>query len=168
LPGAASALLFRESTERFDEVESWSLDRNAQMLAAAAQELRVELGDALAEDTTFGLPCLAVGDAAREVALTLGGRRDFPLGELEALALQRAFGGVRGAPASQHAARGSLELGDPCPRNISDGLRLGVGGAGGVQLVDEMFGVAPDALAKLRELGLQVNDGRAGDGGLGG
>jgi hypothetical protein len=54
--------------------------------------LRVEFGGALTERPAFGLPCRAVGDVAREVALTLGGRRDFPLGELEALALQHAFG----------------------------------------------------------------------------
>jgi hypothetical protein len=115
----------------------------------------------------FGLPHGAVGDAACEVALALGGRRDFPLGELEALALKRAFGGVRGAPA-QHTARGLLELGDACPRAVSDALRFGVGAAGGVHLVDEVLGVVADALAKLRELGLQLNDGRASDGGTGG
>ena len=37
-----------------------------------------------------------------------------------------------------------------------------------MQLVDEVLGVAADALAKLRELGLELNDGpRAGDGGTG-
>ena len=77
---------------------------------------------------------------------------------------QRAFGGVRGAPA-QHTARGLLELGDACARFVGDALRLGPGAAGGVQLVDEVLGVVADALAKLRELGLQLNDGRAGDGG---
>jgi hypothetical protein len=69
------------------------------------------------------------------------------------LALQRAFGGVR-APAAQLAAAQVLELSDTCTRNVSDVLRLGPGAAGGVQLVDEVFGVAADALAKLRELGL--------------
>ena len=48
LPGAASAPLFRESAERLGEVGSWLLERDAQMLAAAARELRVELGGALA------------------------------------------------------------------------------------------------------------------------
>ena len=48
LPGAASAPLFRESAERFCEVGSWLLERDEQMLAAAARELRVELGGALA------------------------------------------------------------------------------------------------------------------------
>ncbi len=95
----------------------------------------------------------AVGDAACEVALALGGRRDFLLSELEALALQRAFGGVRGAPA-QHTARGLLELGDARPRTVSHALRLSPSEAGGVQLVGEVLGVAADALAKLREFGL--------------
>ena len=36
LPGAASAPLFRESAERFGEVGSWSLERDAEVLAAAA------------------------------------------------------------------------------------------------------------------------------------
>ena len=100
----------------------------------------------------------------REVALAFGGRRDFPVGELEALALKRAFGGVHGPPA-QDAARGLLELGDARPRAIGDALRLGLGEARGVQLVGEVFGVVADALAKLRELGLQVGDGRARDDG---
>ena len=39
-------------------------------------------------------------------------------------------------------------------RFVSDALRLGAGAAGGVQLVDEVVGVAADALAKLREFGL--------------
>jgi hypothetical protein len=78
------------------------------------------------------------------------------------LVLQCAFGGVRGAPA-QHTARGLLQLGDACPRSVSDTLRLGLGAAGGVELVDEMLGVTADALAKLRELGLQLKDGRASD-----
>jgi hypothetical protein len=137
------------------------------VLAAAAGELRVELGGALAERAAFGVPCRAVGQPARELALTLGGRRYFPLGELEALALQRAFGGVRGAPA-QHAARGLLQRGDPRPRVVSHALRLRPRGASGVQLVGEVLGVAADALAKLGELGLQLNHGRAGDGGTGG
>ena len=61
-----------------------------------------------------------------------------------------------------------LELGDACSRGVSDALRLGLGAAGGVQLVGEVLGVVADALAKLRELGLQLNDGRAGDGGAAG
>ena len=143
-----------------DEVGGWSLERGAQVLAAAARELRVELGGALAEHAAFGVPCRAVGNAAREVALTLGRRGDLVLGELEALALQRAFGGVR-APAAQHAAGWLLELVDASERFVSDALRLGPGAAGGVQLVDEVVGVAADALAKLREFGLQLTDGRA-------
>jgi hypothetical protein len=158
LPGAASARLFRESAERFGEVGGWSFERDAEVLAAAGRELRVELGGALAERAALGVPCRPVGEAAREVALTLGGRRDFPLGELEALALQRAFGGVRGAPAAQLAARRLVEVGDPCSRTIGDVLRLGLGVAGGVKLVDEVLGVLADARAKLRELGLQLED----------
>ena len=118
LPGAPSARLLRESAERLREVGRWSLKRDAQVLAAAGRELRVDLGGALAEHAALGLPCRAVGNAAYEVALTLGGRRYFPLGELETLALQRAFGEVRGAPA-QHTARGLLELGDARPRALS-------------------------------------------------
>ena len=110
------------------------------MLAPADRELRFELGGALAEHAAVGLPLGAVGQPVREVALTLGGRRDFPLGELEALALPPAFGGVRGAPA-QHTARGLLELGDAGPRAVSEALRLGPGAAGSVQLVDELLGV---------------------------
>jgi hypothetical protein len=132
------------------------------VLAPPAGELRVELGGALAEDAAFGLPCRPARDAAREVALTLGGRRDFPLGELEALALQHAFGGVRGAPA-QHTPDGLLQLGDACPRGVSDALRLGLGAASGTELLDEVLGVAANALANLRELGLQLTDRRAGD-----
>ena len=164
LPGAAGARLVRESAQGLGEVGSWSLERDAQVLAAEAGELRVELGGALAQRTAFGVPCRAVGDAACEFALTLGGRRDFLLGELEALALQRAFGGVHG-PAAQHTSRGLLELGDTRPRAVGDALRLGLGEAGGVQLVGEVFGVVADALAKLRELGLQFSDGRARDDG---
>jgi hypothetical protein len=78
------------------------------VLAPPAGELRVEFGGALAEGAAFGVPCRAVGDAGREVALTLGGGRDFLLGELEALAFQHAFGGVRGAPA-QHTPDGLLQ-----------------------------------------------------------
>jgi hypothetical protein len=47
-----------------------------------------------------------------------------------------------------------LNLGDAYPRSSSDALRLGLGAAGGVQLVDEVLGVLADALAKLREFGL--------------
>jgi hypothetical protein len=89
------------------------------------------------------------------------------LGELEALALQGALNGIHGAPA-QHTARGLVELGDACPRGVSDALRVGPGAAGGMELVDEMLGVAADALANLREFGLQFTDGGAADGGLGG
>ena len=131
LPGAASARLVRESAQRLGEVGSWSLQRDAQVLAAKARQLRVDLGGALAERAAFGLPCRAVGNAACEVALTFGGRRDLSLGELEALALQRAFGGVRGA-AAQLAARRLLELGDARPRAVSDALRVGPSAAGGV------------------------------------
>jgi hypothetical protein len=145
LPGAPSGRLVRQSAQRFCEVGSWSLERDAQMLAAAAGELRVELGGALAQRAAFRVPFRAVGDAAREVALTLGGRRDFLLGELEALALQCAFGGVRVVPA-QHTARGLLQLGDACPRSVSDALGLGLGAAGGVHLVGEVLGVTADAL----------------------
>ena len=62
-------------------------------------------------------------------------------------------------------AGGLLELGDACPRLVSDALRLGLGAAGGVQLVGEVLGVSADALAKLRELGLEFRDGRARDDG---
>ena len=48
LPGAASARLVGESAERFGEVGGWSFDRDAEVLAAAGRELRVELGGALA------------------------------------------------------------------------------------------------------------------------
>jgi hypothetical protein len=82
------------------------------------------------------------------------------------LSLQRAFGGVRGAPA-QDTAGGLVQIGDACSRRVSDALRPGPGAAGGVQLVGEVLGVLADALAKLRELGLQLDDGRAGDGGTG-
>ena len=123
------------------------------MLAAAVRELRVELVGALAERAALRLPLPAVGDAACEVALTLGGRRDFLLGELEALALQRAFGGARGTPA-QRTPAGLLQLSDACARFVSDALRLGLGAAGGVQLVGELVGVPADALAKVREFGL--------------
>jgi hypothetical protein len=159
LPGAPSARLVRERAERLREVGSWSLQRDGQMLAAKAREPRVDLGSALAERAALGVPCRAVGQPVRKVALALGGRRDFPLGELEALALPPAFGGVHGTP-PQHTPRGLLELGDACPRVVSHASRLGPGEAGGVQLVDEVLGVLPDALAQLRELGLQLNDGR--------
>ena len=125
----------------------------------------MELSGALAERGAIGLPLRAVGDGVREVALAFGSRRDFLLGELEALALQRAFGGVR-APAAPFAEGRLLELGDACARFVRDALRLGLGAAGGLKLVDEVLGGAADALAKLREFGLQLNDGRAGDGGL--
>ena len=97
----------------------------------------VELGGALAEHTAFGVPCRSVGDPALEVALTPGGRRDFLLGELETLALQRAFGGVRSPVAAQLAERRLLEFGDAGARLVRDTLRLGPGAAGGVELVDE-------------------------------
>jgi hypothetical protein len=87
----------------------------------------------------FGLPSRAVGKPVREVAPALGGRRDFLLGELEALALQRTFGGVR-APAAQLAEGRLLELGDACARFVGDALRLGLGAAGDIQLVDECSG----------------------------
>ena len=76
------------------------------------------------------------------------------------MALQRAFGGVRGAPAAQLAARRLVEVGDPCSRTIGDVLRLGLGVAGRVKLVDEVLAVLADARAKLRELGLQLEDRR--------
>ena len=63
LPGAPSTRLVRESAQRFREVGSWSLERDAQVLAAAGRELRVKLGGALAERAAFGVPCCAVGDA---------------------------------------------------------------------------------------------------------
>ena len=69
------------------------------------------------------------------------------------MALKGAFGGVRGAP-TQYTARGLLELGDARPRAVGDALRLGPRAAGGMQLIYEMLGVAPDALAKLLEFGL--------------
>jgi hypothetical protein len=153
LPSAASARVVRQSAQRRREVGSWSLERDAEMFAATTRELRVELGDALPEDAAFGLPLGAVRDTAREVALTLGGGGDFLLGELEALALQRTFGGVRG-PAAQHTARGLIQLGDACPRRVSDALGLGLGAAGGAHLLGEVLGVAADALTNLREFGL--------------
>jgi hypothetical protein len=42
------------------------------VLAAAGRELRFERRGALAQHAAFGVPFCAVGDAAREVALTLG------------------------------------------------------------------------------------------------
>ena len=78
------------------------------------------------------------------------------------MALQRAFGGAHGAPA-QHTARGLLELGDTRPRFVCDALRVGPRAGGRAELVGEVLGVLADALAKLRELGLQLNNGRAGD-----
>ena len=116
------------------------------MLASADRELRAELGGAFAERAAFGLPLGAVGQPVREVALALGGRRDFLLGEREALALKQAFGGVRDAPA-QHTAGGLVQIGDACARFVGDALRLGPGAAGGMELVDQVVGVAADPLA---------------------
>jgi len=48
LPGAASARLLRQSAQRFGEVGRWSFERDAEVLAAAGRELRVERGGALA------------------------------------------------------------------------------------------------------------------------
>ena len=164
LPGAASARLVRPSAQRFREVGSWPPECDAQVLAAAARKLRFELGCALAQDAAFGLPFRAVGDRVCEAALA--GRCRLVLGELEAVALESEPGGVRGAPA-QHTAGGLVQLGDACARGVGDALRVGPGAAGGVKLVGEVFGVAADALAKLREFGLKLNDRRAADGGAG-
>jgi hypothetical protein len=43
-----------------------------------------------------------------------------------------------------------------------------LGAAGRVKLVGDVLGVATNALAKLLELGLQLNDGRARSSGIGG
>jgi hypothetical protein len=75
------------------------------------------------------------------------------LGELEAVALQCELGQIR-TPAAQLAGGRVLELSHTCTRHVGDALRLGLGAAGGVQLVDEVLGVVADALAKLREFGL--------------
>ena len=83
-----------------------------------------------------------------EVALALGGRRYFPLGELEAFVFQRAFGGVRDAPA-QHPPDGLLELVDAHARFVGGALRLGLRAACRVQLVDEVLG-RKDVRAKRR------------------
>ena len=82
LPGAAGARLLRESAQRFREVWGWPFEREAEVFAPADRELRFERGGALAQDAAFGLPLGAVGQPVREVALTLDGRRYFPLGEL--------------------------------------------------------------------------------------
>ena len=123
------------------------------MFAAASRSCASSSAAHSRRHAALGLPCRAVGNTAGEVALTIGGRRDFLLGELEALALQRAFGGVRGTPA-EHTPDGLLQLSDACARFVSDALRLGAGAAGGVQLVGEVVGVPPDALAKICEFGL--------------
>src|SRR6476661_2203631 len=88
LPRAAGARLVRGSAQRDGEVGGWSVERRAHVLAAAARELRVELGCALEEHAAFGVPYRGVRDAARELALALGRCCDLVLGELEALALQ--------------------------------------------------------------------------------
>jgi hypothetical protein len=86
LPGVASRRLVGWRAQRDQWVGTGVLERGAHVLVPADRQLRVELGGALAEQTAFGLPCRAVGDAARGVALALGGhnklvRRD----EAEAL-----------------------------------------------------------------------------------
>ena len=97
------ARLVGESAQRRREVGSWLFECEAEMLAAAARQLRVELSGALAEYAPFGLPFRPVGNPVREVALALGGRSGVCLGEFEALAFQRELGHIR-APAAQHAS----------------------------------------------------------------
>ena len=48
LPGAPSARLVRQRAQSLREVWGWSLERDAEVLAPADRELRLELGGALA------------------------------------------------------------------------------------------------------------------------
>ena len=138
LPDAAGARLVGERAERFREMGSWSFEDDAQVSRRRVESCVVISAARSRSARRSASHLRVVGDVASEVALPLGGLRDFLLGEIEALAPQRALRGVR-APAPD-AACGLVELGDACACFGGDTLRLCQGAAGGVKLVDEVLG----------------------------
>jgi hypothetical protein len=99
LPGALHARLIGRRAECGQQVWARMTQRAAHVVAAVGRQPGIELGGALEQPAAFGVPCRAVGDLERQLALALCRRGCLLFGEVETLVLECYSCGVGALPA---------------------------------------------------------------------